>query len=482
MKMAKTNLLAVAAGVLISPVSMAAIVDDVDTGGPSTTFFYSTEYLSTAVAADAVDAGDLAVTLGAEYAVGDVVTWTVSGSAVDSGFPNSVVVDCVPETALNANDGTAGVTFGLLSSDADGATYRVTELDSATCAGATSTVGVTAEFATAAGDGALQLDAQSVEAAGTFIANYAAETSTSLPLDTAGGASRSVDLVITGSQFGPDVTGPFDATVDVNQQRLGFEGCDQADPDCEDVLDWTVDAGVVPDEADDDQIAGTPGDETAQAVTISADFGWVVDEDPDTDGVQAPVGTFASSCTITGLTATEATADCTNGANDLTIDVFSNEDSNGDRQVLPATTFTSDHVFAYTGIGNVDSTLTVSTVSLGAWDLNGFQAQVAYMPFQTGIGQVIYIANRSTQTGAITIDWIDQNGNSGSFDIGNVNAGSTRAIGPAIQAGLPAAQQEGGRLALVITANVPACQAQLNAQYNVSGDRAFSVSSNNCSE
>jgi hypothetical protein len=45
---------------------------------------------------------------------------------------------------------------------------------------------------------------------------------------------------------------------------------------------------------------------------------------------------------------------------------------------------------------------------------------------------------------------------------------------------LPAEQRQGGRLALTITANVPACDAQLNAQYNVSGDRAFSVASDNC--
>jgi hypothetical protein len=149
--------------------------------------------------------------------------------------------------------------------------------------------------------------------------------------------------------------------------------------------------------------------------------------------------------------------------------------------VLPATSFASTHVLNFEGSGAPAGSITVTNVVLGAWTLNGFQAKVAYMPFQSGISQVIYIANRSDQDGAITVDWIDQNGNSGSFDIGIVNAGSTRAIGPAINAGLPEAQQEGGRLALTITANVPACDAQLNAQYNVSGDRAFSVATNNCS-
>ena len=192
-------LIPVVAGLFFSPALMAAIVDDVDLGGPSTTAFFSDELLQTAVAASAVAAGDLAVTLEAEYAVGDVINWAVSGSAVDSGFPTTVIFDCTAETAMGLSDGEAGITFGLLSDDADGASYRVTGLDTAGCVGATSTFGNTVLFAaddplTAPAIEGIVLDAQSVAAAGTVNAAYSAQTSTGLGLDTGGGTSRNVEI------------------------------------------------------------------------------------------------------------------------------------------------------------------------------------------------------------------------------------------------------------------------------------------------
>ncbi|NNL55327.1 MAG: hypothetical protein HKP32_09260, partial [Woeseia sp.] len=214
-----------------------------------------------------------------------------------------------------------------------------------------------------------------------------------------------------------------------------------------------------------------------QDVTIAADFGWVNDSDAGTAGVQPFAGVFTlPNCAGDVYTATDIQATCGFGDSVIDIDVGPNGGA-----TLPAGSFVSTHVLNFEGSGGTPNSITVTNVQLGAWTLNGFQAKVAYMPFQTGISQVIYIANRSDQDGAITVDWIDQNGNSGSFDIGIVNAGSTKKLGQLINDGLPAAQKNGGRLALTITANIPSCDAQLNAQYNVSGDRAFSVSTNNCS-
>ena len=80
MNKVKINLLALTAGVLISPALMAA---DVDT--PSDQLFYSDEWLSTAVAADTAPSGVLAVTLAAEYTDDDVVTWVIPGAQSKPG-------------------------------------------------------------------------------------------------------------------------------------------------------------------------------------------------------------------------------------------------------------------------------------------------------------------------------------------------------------------------------------------------------------
>jgi hypothetical protein len=461
MKMVRSSMLAVAAGALISPALMAA---DVET--PSTTAFISDEYLSTSPADEVIAHPDVGFTIEAEYAVGDIINLSFSGSALDdSTLPTSVEGGAAP---------TAIVTLGLLSATADGATYRVTEVDTGT---GNTTVGIEFDLCATPCD----FNAQAVDAANGVVLGFAAETGTGLPLDTGGAELRSTSLFVTGSQFAASVPIAFDGVVDVNDNRESFFSGVDTDSATFQVDEFVTPCAAVPAGAELCPAIwlANPVD---QDVTISADFSWLFDSDDDaSNGLTPAAGVFAlPNCADDVYTASDITATCDFGASAVNVDVSANVDANGDRAVLPATSFVSTHVLNYEGSGATASSITVTNVSLGAWTLNGFQAKVAYMPFQTGISQVIYIANRSDQDGAITIDWIDQNANSGSFDIGLVNAGSTRAIGPAIQAGLPAEQKQGGRLALTITANVPACDAQLNAQYNVSGDRAFSVATTNC--
>jgi hypothetical protein len=136
--------------------------------------------------------------------------------------------------------------------------------------------------------------------------------------------------------------------------------------------------------------------------------------------------------------------------------------------------------FGFWGGAARDGTATFSNLDAGDWGLNGYQAELPYTPFGAGIGAVIYLANRGTQIGDITVDWIGLDSTSGSCGvITSIGPTSTLSLGPLIQACLPQAQQESGRLALTITANIPAADGQLNAQYNASGNRAFTLQSDN---
>ena len=461
MKMVRNSMLAAAAGALISPALMAA-----DVAGPSASAYVSDEYLSTAPADLAISHPFVGFVIEAEYAVGDIIELTFTGNALDdSTLPSSIVSAGSP----------AVVTVGLLSADAGQATYRVTEVNTTN---GNSTVDAFFNVCVAGCD----FDAQAIDAANGVTLSFSAKTGTNLPLDTSGGADRSTALFVTGSQFKASVPVSFDGVVDVNDNRESFTN-GVTDSATFAVDPFAQSCGLATDPCEFVYLVATPDD---QDVTITSDFGWVFDSNAAA-GLQPTAGVFTlPNCGAPAFTSTSIAATCGFGDSVVAIDTGINNAAAGGGVVLPATSFVSTHVLNYLGAdaagnANTPSSVTVTNVVLGGWTLNGFQAKVAYMPFQTGIGQVIYIANRSDQTGTITIDWIDQNGNSGSFDIGSVNAGSTRAIGPAINAGLPEAQREGGRLALTITANVPACEAQLNAQYNVSGDRAFSVSSDNCS-
>ncbi len=452
----------VIAGFLTSPAAFAAILDD-DGAGPSTTWYYSDEFLSTAVPADEVTSGAISVMIEAEYAVGDVVTLAVSGSAIESGFPTSVIVLCADNT-------NSGITFGLLSSDADGAVYRVTELDAGTCVNATTTVDVVVPFTAG-----LQMNAEAVDLANTITVGFSAETGTGLGLDTAGGLARSGDLIVTGSEYAVSVPTPFDGVIDVENNRETFEGFNPVDWTVWQVLPQQVPTGGV------DAATFSGFGPSSQEVSVAGDWSFIQDTDAGTADIQANPGVVATSCVgAATVTASSISATCNLGGQILQINNGPNVDGNGDAVAIADGSFVSTHVLTFDGIGGVTSSITVSNISLGEWVLNGFSADIAYMPFGTNIGQIIYLANRGSQTGAITVEWIDQNGASGSFDIGSIAAGSTKKLGQLIQNGLPAAQRASGRLALTIIANVPSCDAQLNAQYNVSGDRAFSVSKSNC--
>jgi hypothetical protein len=455
----KRNMLAIAAGVLISPALMAA---ELDLGK----HWVGSSWLGLTGAGDEVTTGYISVQLGAEYAVGDKIRLDFSGGTVIGGsFPSSVVVDCIPETALNANDGLAGVTWGRLNFDADHVTWRVTEIDSATCAGATSTDGVVVQFAD---NFVADFDAPAVLAANGVTVSFSAETGAGDALDS-GGTNRSDSTIDVRSEFDYTVNPVFSGTIDVNTNRTTLI------PGPWDFADLTKD-GL--DFSDGPYVASTRVNIGNADVTWSGDFSWIVDADENTAGIQPQPNVVFLNCVSTTVTATSiAGTNCSPFITRLFLDPSQNSDA-GSLVTLSPTTYsvTIDQDYSAVIGGLRDGNIT-ATFAAGAWDLNGFQSEVAYMPYQTGIGQIIYIANRSSQDGAITVDWIDQNGNGDSFDAGIVAAGSTRALADAIKAGLPAEQR---RLALTITANVPACDAQLNAQYNVSGDRAFSVASDNC--
>ncbi len=462
MNKVKTNLFALAAGVLISPVVMAG-----DINSESFKTAYANEALGLAAAGDVVEGGNLVLILGAEFTANDVITLTFSGDALDaSTLPTTIeTTDIVCESGVCST-----VTLGQLNADSASAQYRVTEIDSG--AGNT-TVGLEIDF------GVLEFDPAAVLSAGSVTVAYSAETNNGLALDSGSGPviaecmgidcnARSTDLLQTGQYFGinnSDGVPTFNGIVDVNTQRTTLTN----GPDDDGGFEATLNSF---DDANDSVVVQFD----SHNPIFEGDFSWITDPDTaEADGVVDVAG----GCSAIVVTATEVSAECLGAFATLTLDPSAQDPLT----TLSATTYTAstDVLYSDTYFANAaDGMLATGSFGVGAWTLNGFQADVAYMPFQSGISQIIYFANRSTQDGEISVDWIDADQSSGSFTIGQSLAGSTRAIGPAINAGLPAAQQEGGRLALTITVNVPACQGQLNSQYNVSGDRAFSVSTTNC--
>jgi len=476
MKMVRTTLLAAAAGVLISPALMAG-----DINSESGDVGWSDELLGLAVTDDQAWGGGLTLILGAEYAVGDIIRLEFSGSALDpASLPANIVSVCVDPATAPPN-GRTGVTLGLLNSSADAAEYRVTELDT-TCGG-TSTINKRMVFDTGFADQIL-FDAPAVLDAGTVTVSFSARTGFGDALDTGGTVDRSTDYLQTYRQDWREVDFAFDAVVDVEQERkfllpgpsdsaqFSYDDAAASDARPDGLLTWYEALYCDPAACDYYNVD----------YVWSGSFGWIEDTDEVAAGIQpAPgvVDTFPCLDTPT-VTATTITGNtCWSFWGYLQL----NPTAQGSSAVLPSAAFQVSAEFNYWDtVWDITSTAftAYSNVAAGRWGLNGFYAEIPYMPYGSTISQVIYLANRGSQDGDVTVDWIARDGTGGSLGVvGTLNAGSTLSIGNAIKTALPAAKQAGGRLALTVTVNAPAEDVQINSQYNVSGNRAFTLHDDN---
>ncbi|MFB3104452.1 MAG: hypothetical protein ACE1ZA_05935, partial [Pseudomonadales bacterium] len=257
-------LIPVAAGLLFSPALMAADID-----GPSDERIFGDEFLGTHSGTGTIAGGLLAVTLEAEYTLGDIVTVDYSGGAL--------VGSSVPTSASAAVGALNGITLGLLSADTDQVTYRVTAITVGTT---NTTNGVLVTFGAV---GVIDFDALDVQAAGGVTVSYSAATDTGIALDTGGSELRDVAYIQVENEYSLDVTVAFDAIIEVEDERTTFEGTDQFDNS---TLTVPVNADVA--------FGTAPLDDVD--IVWSGNFGWIIDDDLTLADVQPLTGVV----TVTG--------------------------------------------------------------------------------------------------------------------------------------------------------------------------------------
>ena len=459
MSIRKILFLAVA-GIMISPALMAA-----DIAALPETRTYSDEFLGTHSATDPIAGPGLAVTLGTNYTLGDIVTLKFSGAALDAASaPTSVISD------------PAHVVLGLLSADTGQAIYRVTSTTALVVNAANAPVVIFQMVNATDTDDMFMFNARDVRAAGGVTVSYSAATSTGIALDTVGDSN--VKYITVEDEYSITVA-PFAAVIDVEQELMTFSGATT------DMSSVTV---VVDGDAADENSGTTFVDVD---IVWSGNFGWIVDGEAEMDDVQFAEGVVVvvadadGSCSSPVVTAATIAATCldveTAGVRiDLILAPALNLDDGMMAAILPSTSFTVAVTVNYTGATETDEGSRLFSEGAGRWTLNGFQAFLPYMPYGDHIRQIIYMVNRGTQSGAVIVDWVDENGDSGSLGpVETIGPETTLSLGVIIEAALPMAQRTSGRLGLTITANVPAADVQINAQYNVSGNRGFVLHDDN---
>jgi hypothetical protein len=395
--------------------------------------------------------------IAAAYAVGDKITFTFpTGALVATTFPSQLNVAAVnsatPTLAI------AGMALGLLNSDADSVTYRVTSLsqptgDAATAGGAytdRTTIGATLPLGTV---GVGYTPASVL--LGAVTVTVSSQTSVGDNLDSTG--TRTATVAEAKSQFGTAVANTmFDGVIDVAASRKLFVTPPSTTTDS---MMWTITNPVTTGWMNMATINPTAG----TVVTLYGEAGMMTDL---TDTVWSNKGTRVFDATAASLT-TSYNGQVTNDTVTFTAP---------GTVVLETQEFTTDLVYNYSSAAAVAGSKTIVTgLASGEWELNGATVNIPYMPYGATASQIIYVSNAGSQDGEILVTTFGDDGIMRDLGVVEVAAGKTvTKIGPEIRDLLLADGFAGTKASITITVNAPSADITVYASYNIGGaDRGF---------
>lgn len=431
-----------------------------------------------------VDQPVLTVTLGAEYAVGDVITFSFSGGALKPATVANQLSAVLPDV----ND---VMTLGLLEATESYAKYRVTVLNKDGAAAETTAAGTVALTG-------LDFTGSAVLAADGVSFSYAAVTSNGLSLDTTG-TKLSKKVIFVGDELTAKVATKLNRKIDVTNERKFFTGADPLDEEDTLVIDsalvTTVETSTGVNTAID---LATVATVTKVAYTVKGDFSWIQDDDADVAGVQPAAGTLtltncagaAPTFATPVVTATQITFSCNagNAATSLKFNIGQGA-ANGDGSpvVLNVNNFTADATFTYTTNGGVTGKTEVgfADADAGSWTLNGSTVNVPYLVFGTlgtvQFSQVINVANTSGVEGDISVDVWAEDGTVllSNEKVGVAKANSTTSIAGKVRDALKDKKSfENGKVSLRIVTNVPEDSVSVYSAYTDVGSRERAIVNN----
>ncbi len=503
---------AVALAVATTTASAVPTIDWTSTG-------YFTEGAKSAAS---FNAPAIVVTMGAEYAVDDLIELSFSSKFLASFTPASQILaykTCTsgsPATVVGATAAENGgkVTLGQISADTTSVTYRITAstnavtsaavADSAsTCSNTAATLNTTVGAKLSLGT--LTFDGPAVNAAQTLTGSYKATLSngvTALDAGTtamkdAGASAATTDdvpaLLSFGAQYALDATtssttallnGQIDVTASPTRSRFTGTGTDVTD----DVL--TIDI----DEATSTLIGGvattvlaaTRGHTDIVTAVVTGDWSFIVDENTTTTGVQTDAvsatcnGNAATSTTI-AADLTSATVLCADGdVGNIVMTFETDKNGTAGNATLLKGAYTMGSTMTYIDSGtdlnasitanNVagTKTLAASGTSAGAWTLNGSTSKVQAYPVGTNVEQFLWVTNTGANAGDISMTATQGGAVSAECSLGSAAAKSLTSVSTLANACLTTAGITSGRAQLSITVNAAASLVNVYAAYKVS--------------
>ena len=412
--------------------SVAALASVANAGTLSTSVVnYSAQGAATATATASTNV-TVTHTVAAGYAVNDLIKYTLpAGSFATAGtWPSTINFN----TAGSGN-GTMTATLLSTNSDETEATYRVTGVTLPT--NTDTTIGAAGSFTIGLLNKAFTSDISlSVQ---SWLANGITE------IDA---GTKAVTLVDSKDQLG-DIkvasNADFDATISVAADRKAFVS------GTSDTVTWTA--------SNDTTLTGNVT-VSKTVVTLKGDFAGMA----STDFSAGNGGAAVYSDTDKELTVTYTGV--------VTTDTITVTPPTGTKAVV-----LNDQSFTLSGVSTFGtSTESLGSAAAGAWDLDGAVVNVPYMPYGSNIGQILYVTNKGSLDGDVTVTAFDEAGNTYDLGvIGSAKAGQVTKITTLVHDALKAQGFTTGKLAMTITVNAQDKDVTVHAAYNVGGSDRGSV-------
>jgi hypothetical protein len=435
-----------------------------------------------------VVANDVVVKLAAEYKVDDIIKFNFAGVDIDEAasiLVTKVLLANDPATGADAKNpdvedvpfGT--MTLGLLSSDKNSLTYRVTSLDYADEKPENTTKGGTITLE------GLKFEVSSLLTSGSGSVAYSAETSTGIELDKA--KTNSTVLFDVKNQFAASVPTKLDAVIDVNEQRLRFEVLS----DVPIATDYHQDSVALKAEqiqykdADDANVDfALPATIEGMKATLVGDFSFLGEANADTGlittdkvTVDDSAGAVAEPNPTVKVYADKIVVERVDAALDtvtITIDVAGDEKPGFADKAINTQQFTAEIDVNYeTASGKANQVFEAGNkLNAGEWTLNGAVVHVPFMPFRDGYAPIVNVSNTSTQDGDIEVlvyaennaEWVEPV--SYMLPVQAKAQAQTNITGALKSVGIE------GDVAFDIIVNAPKDDIEVSALYYNNGDRA----------
>jgi hypothetical protein len=429
---------------------------------------FSTEGLAVGTTAANLQAGPvISYKLGAAYIIGDQLTMTFVNDmdATKTVLPTTIMVDTAE--------------FNLISSDATTFVYRVV-----TGTAKAGSLFVVPQSKVTAADIQNNTKNGLVFSATNLVGNTVTASATKNngqvvhDLDTTDTASTADSriLALSSTQFGTSkVTQKFNAVVDdstAGASEVFVSGTD-------DVMTVAYTAPkVMPTKAllgTNDGVNNLTASKVAPVMTVAATLPFIQ----------------VAKYTITSAAGTVSAADQV-GATDITVTYPTGTTVPNDTlTITPKTGASVPSMGAYTFDASIASNsvdvLVTGASNAGAWTLTGSDmVEIPYMPYGTGLSQVVYATNTSVSDVEVSATATDEAGTV--YDLGVIataNASSVTKLSTDLKYGLEAKGFSSGKVAIVLTfrgnsTDVITDAIQVQSGYNANGtDRGFVTNTSN---